>query len=576
MLYRLSNNKLIKYKLINIFLFSFLSSVYLLCSGLIFFKKDIKENNDIFLHIFFGAISISFIALIANFFISLNQTFNTIILILILIFGSIIILKKQIIYKSIIACSLIALVSTLILTFDTIYRPDASMYHLPYTKIINDNKIIFGISNVHFRFGHTSILQYLNAFFNNHLFGVKGIITPAAIIFSSLVLYFYYEINKNLDKDKIYSYFIFLILAYILYGYNRYSEFGNDTIAHLYFLLISSLLLKKNFKEKFNFDILINISLLSIFCFMLKSSLILILTIPLTLLLINFKKEYLVNLKSLLLIFITLLWFTKNLITSGCLIYPIEFTCFEQLDWFTNNTEYLSSAKLQALDNQAWSKGWSNYIGAEITQVSFVKNFFWVKTWLSVHGIFIFKKLSIYLLILIILHQLVKRINPKEYLFKIKINNEILFLFFLSLIGVSLWFLRFPIFRYGSSYLVLLITIFTLIFAIKNQLADKDTKKLKKLISISIITFFTLFVLKHVNRIYKNFDSEFVNNPWPKFHTEEQRNLTFSSDKIIKNGITNYFLLTSNYGCGYSASPCTPYKINKIYFSIKKVINFTM
>ncbi len=560
--------------MINIFLFSFLSSIYLLCSGLIFFNKDIQEKNEIFLHIFFGAISISFIALIANFFISLNQTFNTVILIFILIFGSIIIIKKQIVYKSIIACSLIALISTLILTFDTIYRPDGSMYHLPYTKILNDNKIIFGISNIHFRFGHTSILQYLNAIFNNHIFEIKGIITPAATIFSSLVLYFYYEINKNLDKDKIYTYFIFLILAYILYGYNRYSEFGNDTIAHLYFLLISSFLLKKNFKEKFNFDVLINISFLSIFCFMLKSSLILILTIPLLLLLINFRKEYLVNLKSVTLILITLLWFIKNLITSGCFIYPIGFTCFEQLDWFTNNSEYLSSAKLQGLDNQAWSKGWSNYIGPEITQEIFVKKFFWVKTWLSVHGIFIFKKLSIYLLVMIILHQLVKRINPKEYFFKIKINSEILILLFLSLIGSLLWFLRFPIFRYGSSYLVLLITIFTLIFAIKNQLADKDTKKFKKFISISIITFFTLFVLKHVNRIYKNFDNELVNNPWPKFHTEEQRNLTFSSDKMIKDGVTNYYLLTSNDGCGYSASPCTPYKIEKVYLSIKKGYKF--
>ena len=57
------------------------------------------------------------------------------------------------------------------------------MYHLPYTKIINDNKIIFGISNIHFRFGHTSILQYLNAIFNNYIFNSKGIIIPAAIIF---------------------------------------------------------------------------------------------------------------------------------------------------------------------------------------------------------------------------------------------------------------------------------------------------------------------------------------------------------------------------------------------------------
>ena len=80
--------------------------------------------------------------------------------------------------------------------------------------------------------------------------------------------------------------------------------------------------------------------------------------------------------------------------------------------------------------------------------------------------------------------------------------------------------------------------------------------------------------LKTCKQNIQKFDNEFVNNPWPKFHTEEQRNLTFSSNKMIKNGVTNYFLLTSNDGCGYSASPCTPYKIEKIYLSIKKGYKF--
>ena len=150
-----------------------------MCAGIVFVKKDKKSLKEIYLSVFFGAIILSFIAIIANFFISLNQTFNSIILILVLTFGTIFIFKKKIFYQSIYVSILISLISTLILTFDTIYRPDGSMYHLPYTKIINDNKIIFGISNIHFRFGHTSILQYLNAIFNNYIFNSKGIIIPA-------------------------------------------------------------------------------------------------------------------------------------------------------------------------------------------------------------------------------------------------------------------------------------------------------------------------------------------------------------------------------------------------------------
>ena len=138
-------------------------------------------------------------------------------------------------------------------------------------------------------------MQYLNAIFNNYIFNSKGIIIPAAIIFSSIILYFYNEISKNFDKDKIYSYSIFLILAFILYGYNRYSEFGNDTLAHLYFLLICSFLIKKDFQEKLNLRTFSIISLLSLFCFMLKSSLILIFLIPAYLCFYNFNKKYFIN-----------------------------------------------------------------------------------------------------------------------------------------------------------------------------------------------------------------------------------------------------------------------------------------
>ena len=555
--------------MINIFLFSFLSSIYLLCAGIIFVKKDKKSLKEIYLSIFLGAIILSFIAIIANFFISLNQTFNSIILILVLTFGTIFIFKKKIFYQSIYVGILISLISTLILTFDTIYRPDSSMYHLPYTKIINDNKIIFGISNIHFRFGHTSILQYLNAIFNNYIFNFKGIIIPAAIIFSSMILYFYNEISKNFDKDKIYSYSIFLILAFILYGYNRYSEFGNDTLAHLYFLLICSFLIKKDFQEKLNLKTFSIISLLSLFCFMLKSSLILIFLIPFYLCFYNFNKRYFINILNLFTLTFALAWFTKNLIVSGCLIYPIEITCFEQLKWFTNDINFVTSAKIQSLDNQAWSKGWSNYIGPKITQELFVKDFFWVKTWLSVHGVFVLKKLSIFLVLLLILHILLTNIDRKKFLAKEKIKKEILFLFFLSIIGVLIWFLRFPIFRYGSSYIVLFIVILAAIFSIKNLIEKKNTIKFKKFINNCIIIFFMLFVLKHINRISQNFDIKAINDPWPKFHLQDQNNLNFKSDPIIINGLIGYYLLKSNDGCGYTASPCSPYKAEKVNIIIK-------
>ena len=71
---------------------------------------------------------------------------------------------------------------TLILSESNVYRPDAGLYHLPYIGILNSEKIILGLSNLHFRYAHTSILQYFSAASNNIIFGDNGIVFAQALI----------------------------------------------------------------------------------------------------------------------------------------------------------------------------------------------------------------------------------------------------------------------------------------------------------------------------------------------------------------------------------------------------------
>ena len=480
--------------------------------------------------------------------------------------GLIYISKKKIFFKLLKTGIIVSLLSTVILYFDTVYRPDANLYHLPYTRIINDEKIIFGIANIHFRFGHISILQYLNAIFNNFLFGKNGILIPAAIIFSTFILFFINEIIKNYKDNKIYSFYVFLLLTYALYGYNRYSEFGNDTIGHLYLFLTSMYFLKYNHKKDVYGYELSYILILSLFCFMLKTSLILIFILPLYIFLKNYKKEYIFNYSIVLLVFAGVSWLTKNFITSGCLIYPIEVTCFEGVNWFSNNINYQISAKLQSLDNEAWTKDWSNYKGPSITQEEYVKNFFWLKTWLSVHGIWIFKKIIIFIIALTLINLIIKiKINGKAYE-KSLISNRIIFLFYFALLCTVIWFLRFPLYRYGSSYIVILLISMSTIVAIKSNLKFIDDIVFKKFLTISLIIFFTFFVLKHIQRINKNYDSPLVYGPWPKFLSSENTTET-SYIKKIDEKIFYYRLKENKNGCDYTNSPCTPYPVNNVYLS---------
>ena len=108
-----------------------------------------------------------------------------------------------------------------------------------------------GLTNLHTRFGHISIIQYLSAFNFNIITEQIGIIIPTSIIFSFIYLYFLYDIQKLLKKSEKFSIgkiFSLFIIIYITYKINRYSEFGNDAPAHLlFFYLISKILyLKKN------------------------------------------------------------------------------------------------------------------------------------------------------------------------------------------------------------------------------------------------------------------------------------------------------------------------------------------
>ena len=90
-----------------------------------------------------------------------------------------------------------------VISFDTENRPDSYLYHLPYSQILNENKIILGVSNLHFRFGHVSILQYLSSFNYTYFSGLNGLLVPSALFASAVFLYFFNYLLLLLKNKKI-------------------------------------------------------------------------------------------------------------------------------------------------------------------------------------------------------------------------------------------------------------------------------------------------------------------------------------------------------------------------------------
>ena len=526
------------------------NTIYLLL-GKLFTKSNpsnIKKFSEIAIN---GFIYFSFLALFLNFFVPLDIKINTLIFFSILIFF--LFKKNNLKKRELLILIIIIFFCFLLILFDTVYRPDAGLYHLPFIKILNEEKIIFGLSNLHFRFGMVSIIQYTSAINNNIFTKDVGILIPLLSIYCFLTFYFLGDILEFLFKKSRQNYnylsvfFSSLVVLYISYKINRYSEFGNDAIAHLFFLFLISKIINFNKIDYQNFN---QIYLISIFAVLNKFTLIFSLIIPAY---IFFKEKF--SFKKTILSLPTLflcLWIIRNIVTSGCAFYPQTFTCFTELKW-SNKQETI----FQNTSAEAWAKDWPNRNDTKIKMKDYIKNFNWLETWKNNHFKKIIKILIPYLIILFLIYLYFRFRIKKKFHFNLNsyIYNLILFT---SLFGTLIFFLKFPIYRYGYSYLISLI-ILSLIFLLKFY----DLEKIKKLSISVILIFFISFVYKQTDRYVKYYTER---NFIPEIYNKDNRY------KIIKKDNESFYNVSLNGSCMYNVNLCTSLLTDK--FIIKKRLSY--
>ena len=100
--------------------------------------------------------------------------------------------------------------------------------------------------------------------------------------------------------------------------------------------------------------------------------------------------------------------------------------------------------------------------------MKFYKNFNWVSTWFKNHfKDKVFKNMGIYVVILLLCFFFLNIKFSKIYETNIKFDKSNIKPYFciliVAIIGTSIWFLKSPVFRFGYSYLTLLISSFLLI-----------------------------------------------------------------------------------------------------------------
>jgi len=526
----------------NLFFVSFLGVIITLPFGYLLIKNYERTIGSYSKILLYGIIVISFISIFLNFFTPLNKIICTL-LILISIY---IIFKNKNFFFNIVFLkfSIIASIIVFILVFNsTVYRPDAYLYHLPFIDILNEFKIIIGLTNLHQRFGITSILQYTSAFYNNFIFFEKGIFLPSALIASSVIINFCSQIFSYFNKRNfgIHFFYLLFITIFIAYKMNRYGEYGNDYPAHfLFYYIISEILLFfKNKNNNFS-----NLFLISAFVFMNKVSMIFVMILPI-LFLNRINNKQILNYKNYFTILFILFWITKNLLISGCLIYPVSKTCIETLPW--SNTHKTNRLSIEA---EAWAKSWNNEKNPKfLNQEIYVKNFNWINTWSKNHLNKISKIFFPYLifLMLITIYIFTKKKKKNE---KINYRNELQLIFILIILS-AVWLIKIPLFRFGFSYLVCLISLFFAIFC-----SRYDIYKSKKIFFSLFIFCMIIFIGKNLLR-FQYYLTEYEVNIFPKIKIQNENKL-----KKIDIGELKYY--ESLAECGYGFAPCTHYKNLKL------------
>lgn len=557
--------------LLNIYIIITLISI---CGWGSFIKKKIffedNQHQSISFYFFYGLFLISIISILINFFLPLKIFSNYVIILGIILFF--VILKKNFQIIQIIKF----IIPTTFICFMLIYKSsnvvDFGMYHLPYISTLINEKISFGIANLHFRYAHTSIIQNISAiYFYNQIEYDSFAIIPG-LIYSVTTYLIFQKIIFFKNNDKLFLLiFSGLILSFILLRFYRYNDFGNDVPAHLLAFLsciifFEVVLSKKNLN---NFILLIIIASLAFFS---KISLLTLFILPLSIVL--FKKIRLVeiiNFKFLSIFFIFFsIFFIKNIIISGCAIYPAKITCIESVAWYPKNYKDHANVEKRSFELKYRSRGYSDYskneIDKKLSKSEYIQNFNWVNTWFKNN--FLNKTLK-NILIFCFFVSIFFLFNFK-YFFKRDdykdVNSKYKNFFWGYLtIGILFWFFTVPNYRYGVFYIFMpLIFYLSLLF-------NQRKKFIINFVKFSIFFSFIFISFFNFKRILSN-----------KFYYEDfliSKNIFYNTNieyKKISLNNNNIVIPKNNNVCWYTIHHCTHFEsaIKKLDIETKNGFKF--
>ncbi len=431
---------------------------------------------------------------------------------------------------------------------------DFNYYHLTYSLGLTENKLMLGLGNLGHGYTHHSSIFFLNSllflpYIEHFLFHSIGWIT---LFFVNLIILdeLLFRNRKKLDFEFFFYIFSFL---FINFKFFRIGSYGTDLSGQIILLCLIPIIYKiykfrkiENFdKTNFNLAVILITYLTTLKSFMILNFLYFI---PL-LIFTKFKKlRYILPPKIVLtsLSGIVLL-ILINTSYTGCMIYPVKQTCFEnKLEW--------SLKKDHVQNMNQWYQQWSK-AGAGINYrienpKEYIEKLNWLPNWYERYFLYKFKEtlLGISFLVFLVLSLYLYKVKKKFIKLSHDSKRSIKIVSLISVILFLEWFFNHPALRYGGYYLLV-----TLIFIPFSVFLSKFniTAHNKKIITIFLIILsYSIFNLKNFTRIIEE-KKIVLNNNFPYFYSPQQK---FTTHDIGNN--TKIYVPIDYSGCWAIKTPC--------------------
>lgn len=324
--------------------------------------------------------------------------------------------------------------------------PDAYMYHFVHQQYLLKERIVFGLSNLFPNLGFSSIIEYTSV-----LFWKGDIYSNLHFVNILFIAGFYYYIIGLWSSENIYlkntSLMILLISLLDNFGFEGgrngfffIQEIGkfDSSFGIVFFIGFVSLLtyIQQEHVSKIDYYFLF---LLILFLGQIKATGF-ILFFPLIIMVFLKERMRLFSIisKNTLFLVTTLSWLLRSIINTSCLVFPVEFTCIENLRWsFPYQAQLLSQSVI------------SNNRNPEIPYAAY-GNFDWITSyWLPENNSYIINFIFTIFLLYFLSFSKTRKTNDINYLV----------LLFFAILNISIWFFFFPNYRFSAGFFMSLYLI---------------------------------------------------------------------------------------------------------------------